>query len=724
MRVELVHVPKIVRVAGVLDSVFATAMPMGIFSLADRLDRARHDVEILHVGAELRRDRSFDLASALAESLPRVVGFTLNWHHQLADVLAQAEAVRQALSQVNIVVGGLTASVFDREILESCPAIDAVVRGDAEHPLEEYVGSVEWDLEPETVPNLTWRKGKEIVRNELSWFANAKALSDMDFGRLDLLRNADHYSGEPWEPLWNVAPSKPSRRTFHLPIGRGCNWDCAFCSGCREGHRRFTGRAAPVFRSAESVLHTIEQVLSAGVDSLYACYDPYVASRTEYFLDLFERIRGADLRPAIEFECFSLPEPEFVRAFARTFDRETSKLVLSPGTAMEENRYIFHGSSYANADVEHTLSMARGCGIRSHVCFSIYPPEGWAEARALARWQQSLVERFECSLFVCPIEMEPWAPWQLDPERYELSDVRTSFDQYLKRHQQVGHQERAWAAEIGYATEELAARTLLLRSETAGPERFVWQALSGLWRRAPKRVVLGPYDALDAMLEVVGRWQPGEIAFVLAGQLDDDAKEAVARRITEASHSVAGLFFLSTKEPLAGTAWQGVHYAVESFRAPLPDRSVLTAKSFGDRRDASVFARLAVENARGLAEDLRAARCLLVDSCRFRNQPCPAVTGHRLVFAADGGPRGCAALEIERRPGEGWDELVSRLQEQQKEVESRRGCADCPAHDRCARCPAPDPFKEKEYCSFVIEDTSFAEFADGLLVGPPGPQRS
>ena len=42
---------------------------------------------------------------------------------------------------------------------------------------------------------------------------------------------------------------------------------------------------------------------------------------------------------------------------------------------------------------------------------------------------QGLAERFDCSSFVCPIEMEPWAPWQLDPERYELTDVRTTFDE-------------------------------------------------------------------------------------------------------------------------------------------------------------------------------------------------------------------------------------------------------------------------------------------------------
>jgi hypothetical protein len=76
-------------------------------------------------------------------------------------------------------------------------------------------------------------------------------------------------------------------------------------------------------------------------------------------------------------------------------------------------------------------------------------------------------------------------------------------------------------------------------------------------------------------------------------------------------------------------------------------------------------------------------------------------------------------LKLERKAGEGWTELVAKLQAEQEAIEKRRRCYRCEARDRCARCPAPDPFSEKEYCAFMQGDDSFTDFADGTLDGPP-----
>ncbi|RLB60713.1 MAG: hypothetical protein DRI90_13105, partial [Deltaproteobacteria bacterium] len=191
MRIELVHVPKVVRVAGQLDSLFAMAMPMGLFALADRVDRLGHDVEIVHLGVELQTDRTFNLSDALVDSSPDLVGLSLHWHHQLADVLGQVVAIRAALPGVHLTVGGLTATAFDRELLERYRAIDTIVRGDGELPLEQLLGCLVAGTELESVVNLTWRRGGEIVRNPLSWFADEATLSATDFARLDLLRHAE-----------------------------------------------------------------------------------------------------------------------------------------------------------------------------------------------------------------------------------------------------------------------------------------------------------------------------------------------------------------------------------------------------------------------------------------------------------------------------------------------------------------------------------------------------
>ena len=715
MRVALVHVPKVVRVAGELDSLFAMAMPMGLFSLGDRLERSGHEVELVHAGVELQLDRAFSLPRALQAQGAQLVGLSLHWHHQLAEVLAQAEAIRAALPDVTIVLGGLTASTFHREILAHAPAIDAIIRGEAELPLELFARCVERGVEPAEVPNLSWRRDGSIVENDLTWCADAATLSQLGFTRLDLLRHAEYYSGDPWVPLHGEPPPTGDHRLFYLCIGRGCDWECAFCAGCRTAQRLFTGSRGPVLRSAESVCDSIADLHDRGVDSLLICYDPAVAVHSGYFLDLFARLRRAGLRPGLEFECFGLPRPDFVEAFAATFDLDDSKLVLSPGTASERYRKLFHGPRHRNDELEAVLARARALGIAGHVCLSIYPPEGWEDAREASHWQRQLVDRFDCSLFQCPIEMEPWSPWHRDPERFGLTEVRTTFEEFLERHQRPGHHERAWEEEIGYPTRELSARTLLLRSHAEDPAAAVRTALSGLDRRGTTRTIRAPVASLDQVLELLGRWEPGQITLVLEGDADDAAIEELARRITAGSASVARLQLLASRPQSAERAWPAVQGGRSGYRAG-PGDTPLTSLVLGDRKDAALFARHLLAQGRELASVLRRRGCAIEDACRFASEPCPALSGKRMCFDEEGAVRGCAALELEHGPGDRWADLVARLAPEAQELERRRGCATCPVASRCARCLAPHPFSEDEYCS-LMRSAPTTELCDALLSG-------
>lgn len=693
MNVVLLHVPKQNRVPGAIapDSLAVMAMPMGLLSLADTLDRAGFPCEVVHVGVELRLDPGFSLRALLAEERPGLVGFSLHWHHQLADVLAAIADARAALPDAWLIVGGQTASGFAAELLAHAPELDAVVRGDGEVPLRALAEALRDGTALDAVPNLSWRGEHEVVHNVTRWSAGADELSEMRFTRFELLRHASAYDGEPWVPLAPpVHGPGGRRRTFHLSVGRGCNLTCAFCAGSARAHRELYGRRGPTVRAAAAVVADLRALRDAGTEP-YVCYDPAGPRMTAYWRELFAAIRAAGLLPPLTFECFSLPTAAFVDDFARTFDLARSALVLSPGTADAELRRRLHGAPYPNDALELMLEHARGRGVATHVCFSVYPQEGWPETRATARWMRWLSERYGAGLYVSPIEMEPYAPWHRDPERYGLRHARASFADFLERHE-GGHYEREWASEVGYEAPEVGVQALLLRS-LVDARAWARQGLSGILEQPGTRAVLAPLGALDAVLALLPRWSPETVALVLTSPdaVAAPAIEEIGRRITAASASINRVICLTRSAIPSDDApsWDATPYRVVRASQALPEPDgVLQAVLVRTPRDAAAVLRGGV----GGPGDT-----VLVDACRFGRAPCPAVAGRRLCVGPNGELGACSALTLGATSG--WDEALEQLRALATAVERDRGCADCAVRAECARCLAPQPLTATQYCA-------------------------
>lgn len=123
--------------------------------------------------------------------------------------LAIAAEIRRVLPRMPIVLGGYFPSFAYRAVLEECPAVTAVVRGDGEAAAIRISRCVEAGkpfLSEET-PNLAWREGGLIATNPVA---------PMDLGELPicdfrLLRDPDAY------PMLTLMTS------------RGCPFRCRFC---------------------------------------------------------------------------------------------------------------------------------------------------------------------------------------------------------------------------------------------------------------------------------------------------------------------------------------------------------------------------------------------------------------------------------------------------------------------------------------------------------------
>jgi radical SAM superfamily enzyme YgiQ (UPF0313 family) len=197
---------------------------LGLLSLAAVLERAGYLVAFIDWNHEvsstrLELDENFYEAAALriAGESPDVVGFSTmcNSYHI---TLRMAEAWKRLHPRVPVILGGPQASVADTQTLAAFPFVDFILRGEAERTFPQFLAEWTAGARDFATPGLTYRQATGIARN-----ADAELLPDLD----DL----------PF-PAYEMLPFSPAASAV-IDAGRGCPYECTFCSTSMFWKRRF-----------------------------------------------------------------------------------------------------------------------------------------------------------------------------------------------------------------------------------------------------------------------------------------------------------------------------------------------------------------------------------------------------------------------------------------------------------------------------------------------------
>ncbi len=188
----------------------------------------------------------------------RVVVAPLHWYFPLAAVVGWATHVRRVNPTARIVLGGLTAALFARQLLAR-GAADFVLTGDSEQPLRLLIDAV---LSGESYETLA------SVPNVWSTLGPPRARVQHDaqsFGALDHLTHD-------WFPSFSrfnrLVHDEFARERFEfdgfypfVPLVRGCRHACEFCFG---GHQAYVYDRAPLQRPATDVVRDVERLCAGG----------------------------------------------------------------------------------------------------------------------------------------------------------------------------------------------------------------------------------------------------------------------------------------------------------------------------------------------------------------------------------------------------------------------------------------------------------------------------
>ncbi len=383
--------------------------PVGLTSIAAYLERNNYNVRIVNLAVRMLRSARFDPEARLRSLHAPVFGIDLHWLPHVNGALAVAETIKRLHPEAAVVVGGLSASYFHRDLADY-PYIDYVLRGDStEEPVRQLLAALRDGTPLSEVANLTYRDGDGVVRSNPLAFVPSD-LDGIDVPAYDyVLRSILKY-----RDLADVVPYLEWLRhpTTMVLSARGCTQDCAVCGGSRSAYGVTCNRPRPAYRSPERLVDDMRTISGFSRSPIFMVHDPRMggARRAQR---LFELMAGARLRNEVIFELFFPADDAFFERLERAAPAWSLQITVE--SADEEIRRANGKFAYPNAALERTIASALEHGCRKLDLFFMVglPFQTPASAMATVDACDALAERFgndrRLQFYVAPL-----APF-LDP---------------------------------------------------------------------------------------------------------------------------------------------------------------------------------------------------------------------------------------------------------------------------------------------------------------------
>jgi radical SAM superfamily enzyme YgiQ (UPF0313 family) len=265
--------------------------PLGALVLAAVLEAEGYKPQVadLNLAAKTGKiDPKRSLRTQFVQALPKrkshvdLIGVT-TWSYNFDVSMEFVEAIRKKHPQAPIVLGGPHVTFVDEEVLRTFDSVDFVLRDEGDLTFPRLVAALERGGSPEdlaAIEGLTWRRGKEVVRNP-----SGGVVEDLDalpYPAYHLVDTREYLACQP---------------TLIVEAGRGCPYNCNFCSTTNMFQRKYRVKSAP------RLVDEIEWAMKAtGTNRFELLHDNLVANKP-YVLELCQEIRARNLD--VDWSCTS-----------------------------------------------------------------------------------------------------------------------------------------------------------------------------------------------------------------------------------------------------------------------------------------------------------------------------------------------------------------------------------------------------------------------------------
>ncbi|CAN7197809.1 radical SAM protein [Rhizobium sp. LjRoot254] len=243
MKKVLFVIPPYFNAADYLDKSRASVLPAftipyGILSMEAYLTRYctnLEEIRLVDFNLTLKRlveERSVDnyervfnaeLVEILKDFQPDIVGISALFNSSFGYIQSLAKAVKDFDPNMLTIGGGGLPSAAFKLMLEKCPDLDAICKGEGELPLKELIDSDD----PETVirTHRSWVNRESAAKGKQpghSFIDNLDDIPEMNYGMVDL----NDYNNRGIDKRYVDMP----KREMAIHTSRGCPFLCVFCS--------------------------------------------------------------------------------------------------------------------------------------------------------------------------------------------------------------------------------------------------------------------------------------------------------------------------------------------------------------------------------------------------------------------------------------------------------------------------------------------------------------
>jgi len=493
--------------------------PIGFLTMLSYLHERGMQVRIVNLALRMMNDGQFDVRQFLsAQAPPRAVGIDLHWLPHAHGALEVARIVKEIYPRVPVILGGLSATYFHRELI-GCPHVDFVLRGDStEPPLHELLISLRDGKSLHDIPNLTWKDRRGVTRiNPHSFVPDSLDYVDVRPELLMemVLRYRDVRSVLPFNGWWR------NPITMVLPL-KGCAYECVTCGSSHTTCMHLTRRSRPVFRSPQKLVANVLGISRISRGPIVIPGDLLQGGET-YALAILRELRDAAVTNEIVLELFDLPPPGYLQEIDRCL--KSWSFEISPESHDHAVRIAQEGEpGYDNAALEAFLkdALTTGCH-RIDVFFMIgLPRQTYDSVLETVDYCGRLFElgdhRLNC--FISPMGpfVDPGSRIFQDPDRFGYRLFARTLEEHRRLLVQPG-----WEQILNYETRWMSRELLVDATYDAAQRLNSLKLRYGRISRHQARQVFDRIEAaraLRARLREHGNSLDSEAATALRGEIN------------------------------------------------------------------------------------------------------------------------------------------------------------------------------------------------------------
>ncbi|MCL2141238.1 MAG: TIGR04190 family B12-binding domain/radical SAM domain protein [Dehalococcoidia bacterium] len=427
--------------------------PVGLSSISEYLEKNGFRTRIVNIAWRMLRDARFDAEAFIKKLEAPLFGIDLHWMVHAHGSIEIAKIVRKYHPKSKIIFGGYSSSRFYKELIRY-PEVDFVMRGDStEEPLRQFMQLFMQAGDLSAVPNLVWKdSGGSIHENDFSYVPTSIShVMGNHYATVvrQVLRYRDFTSVVPFKGWLKY----PVTAVF---TGRGCKYNCIFCSGARDAMPIFANRYKPAYRSADDIFKDIKNISNITKGPILLVGD-IRENGDERAYKLLSLIREHRVKNTLMFEAFNPIKPDFIKELAQA--TPGFSLDMSPESHDPEVREVSLGRSFTNEAMEDMIAAALENGAsRVEIFFMIgLHKQDTKSVLDTVDYCEHLLQRFKADkrLFLFMGHQAPFmAPGSLAfeyPERYGFKLLHKT----LEEHRQALTLP-SWKFSLNYETQWLS----------------------------------------------------------------------------------------------------------------------------------------------------------------------------------------------------------------------------------------------------------------------------